>query len=200
MGKFIAGIIIGVLGVAVGAYVYIHYGYLNMQADVPVAGIERIYMRGAMDRYADRYAPPAKNPMQANDDTLIAGIRIYKSNCAVCHGGPDKPISEVGLGLYPRAPQFLKDSPDMPENQNFWIIKHGIGRTGMPAWDKLMSDAEIWQITTFLAKMDDLDKLSAAVQQAWKSGGQAELGAQPAAQQPVPAMPEHGHHDHHGHE
>ncbi len=199
MGKFILGIVIGVVGVAVGAYIYIHYGFLDMRADLPVAGIERFYMSGAMDNYVDRYAPHSNNPVPPTDDNLIAGIRLYKSNCAGCHGGPDRPVSEVGMGLFPRAPQFLKDAPDMPQNQNVWIIQHGVGRTGMPAWDKLMSDTEIWQVTAFLAKTEELNELSAPVQQAWKSGGQAELGAQPPAQQATPAVPTGQHQDHREH-
>jgi hypothetical protein len=105
--------------------------------------------------------------------------------------------SAVGEGLYPQAPQFLKDAPDMPQNQNFWIIKHGIGRTGMPAWGKVMSDNEVWQVTAFLSRMAELEKQSPAVQEAWKSGGQAEAGAQqntPPAQ--APAMPHPSGHAH----
>lgn len=197
MGRFIAGIIIGVLLVAAGAYVYLHNGYIDMRADQPVMGMERIYMDGAMDRYAERSAPPAQNPVQPTDANLIEGIRLYKANCALCHGGPNAATSAVGEGLYPQAPQFLKDAPDMPQNQNFWIIKHGIGRTGMPAWGKVISDNEIWQVTTFLSRMEELDKQSSAVQEAWKSGGQAEVGAQqstPPAQ--TPAMPHPSGHAH----
>jgi thiosulfate dehydrogenase len=199
MGKFIAGVIIGILGVAAGAYIYVHYGFLNMQADQPIAGIERFYLRGAMDRYAERFAPVVKNPLQPTDETLIQGIRLYKSNCAVCHGGPLIPISEVGRGLYPRAPQFLQDSPDMPEHENYWIIKHGVARTGMPAWDKVLSDADIWKLTTFLGKMEVLEKLSPAVQEAWKSSGEQELGVQPKTSLPAPAMPKSGQHEGHHH-
>jgi len=193
MGKFVAGVIVGVLGVAVGAYVYIHYGFLHLEADRPGMGIERLYMNGAMDRYAGRYAPEAQNPIPPTDANLMDGIRLYTSNCAICHGGPEKPISEIGLGLYPRAPQFLKDAPDMPPNQNYWIIKHGIKRTGMPSWDKALSETELWKVITFLSQMENLEKLSPAVQEAWKSGGQKELGAQPNLTAPgaplAPAMP-----------
>lgn len=200
MGKFIAGIIIGIVGVAAGAYVFLHYGFMNMAADQPVNSMELFYMKGAMTRYSTRYAPKVQDPVPPTDDNLIAGIRLYKSNCAVCHGGPDIPMSDVGRGLYPPAPQFLKDAPDMPENQNYWIIKHGVARTGMLAWNKQMSDSDIWTIATFFSKMDQLDKLSAPVQQAWKTGGQTELGAQ-GPPQAAPAMPQPEHHqDHSQHE
>jgi mono/diheme cytochrome c family protein len=199
VGKLITGIVIGVLGVAAGSYVYLHYGFINMQADRPIMGLERVYMGDAMDSYAGRFAPRVANPVQASDAVLIEGIRLYKSNCAVCHGGPDVPVSGVGAGLYPPAPQFLKDSPDMPQNQNYWIIKHGIARTGMPAWDKVLSDNDIWKLTAFLSKMEELDRLSPAVQEAWKTGGQIEVGAQQkpgASPVRIPAMPRPSGHAH----
>lgn len=194
MGKFIAGIIIGVLLVAGGAYVYLHYGYLDMRADQPLMRVERIYMEGAMERYAERSAPAAQNPIQSTDANLVEGIRLYKAHCALCHGGPNAAVSAVGEGLYPPAPQFLKHLPHMPENQNFWIIKHGISRTGMPAWGKIMSENEIWQVTAFLSRMEQLEKQSYAVQEAWRNGGQAPQNATtPSAQPAMPHPSEHTH-------
>jgi thiosulfate dehydrogenase len=205
MGKFIWGIIVGVLGVAAGAYIYVHYGFMNMQADRTPGRIESMYMGSAMDHYAERHAPRVQNPIQLTEANLVDGVRLYKSNCAVCHGGPDKPISNVGLGFNPPVPQFLKEAPDMPENENYWIIRHGIKMTGMPAWDKVLSDTDIWKVTTFLSMMGGLDKLPPAAQAEWKAGGQVELGAQqnpsapgpqPGAATATPSHPEKHGHDH----
>ena len=48
------------------------------------------------------------------------------------------------------------DAPDMPENENFYIIKHGVRWTGMPSWNKKLSDAQIWQVVTLLSHLDKL--------------------------------------------
>jgi mono/diheme cytochrome c family protein len=197
MGKFVAGVIIGVLVIACGAYVYIHYGFIDMRADQPVMAVEHFYLAGAMDRYAERYAPKARNPMPPTDETLVAGVRIYNSNCVFCHGGPERPISELGRGLFPKAPQFLQDVPDMPEEQNFWITKHGIARTGMPAWDKTLSDNDIWKVVTLLSRFKDFDQFSPAVQQEWKGGGPAQPGAPEQPSSPAVPQPHAGHHHHH---
>jgi mono/diheme cytochrome c family protein len=171
MRKFIAGVILGVGGLAAVGFVYMHYGFVNLTADQPVSRMERAVMGGGMDRYAERYASKVTDPVEPNDINLIEGIRLYRANCAMCHGDFGKPVSELGRGFYPRTPQFLSDAPDMPPEQNFWIIKHGVRWTGMPAWGKLMPDSDIWKITTFLGKMDELDKFSPAVQDAWKNPG-----------------------------
>ncbi len=205
MGKFIAGIIIGIILVGAAGFVYLHYGYINLAADQPGNSLERFVMRGAMDKYSERHAPQQKNPLQADDATLIAGVKLYKNDCAVCHGGPNMPVSDVGKGMYPRAPQFAEDAPDMPDNQNYWIIKHGVQRTGMPAWDKIMTDSEIWQVVAFLSKYDKMNELSPAVQAEWKKaeGQMPPAPATGSAGQQTPAPPKEAQphrHDHSQHE
>jgi len=126
MGKFLAGFIIGAVVLAGGVYVYIHYGFLDMRADRASGRWERACMNGALDRYAERYGPQVRNPLEPTDATLIEGIALYKADCAGCHGGPDNPVSELGLGFNPPAPQFLRAAPGIPGNQNYWIIRHGV--------------------------------------------------------------------------
>jgi mono/diheme cytochrome c family protein len=60
----------------------------------------------------------------------------------------------------------MEDTPDMPEEQNFYIIQHGIRLSGMPAWHSTMKDEEMWQVTTFLSHMD---KLPPQVAEQWKA-------------------------------
>ena len=187
MGKFIAGVIIGVVLLAAAMFVYLHYGFINLAADASPNPVETYVMGGtAMDKYVERHAPKVKNPLTPDDATLIAGIKLYKNDCALCHGGPANPVSDLGRALFPRAPQFVRDAPDMPDNENYWIIKHGIQRTGMPAWDKIMTDSEIWQVTTFLSKFEELDKLPPAVQEEWKKPSEV---MPPAAKTPPAGAP-----------
>jgi thiosulfate dehydrogenase len=60
----------------------------------------------------------------------------------------------------------MKRAPDMPDNENFYITKHGVRMTGMPAWGKILNDDQLWQVTTFLSHMD---KLPPATDQEWKT-------------------------------
>ena len=107
-----------------------------------------------------------RNPVSPTDANLIAGMKVYQANCSSCHGDIDRPHAMFADGLYPRAPQFLKKAPDMPENQNFYIIKHGVRMSGMPAWNELLTHGQMWQVTGFLA---NIDKLPPQVSAAWKT-------------------------------
>jgi mono/diheme cytochrome c family protein len=124
----------------------------------------------------DRRAPEEHNPLQPTDDNLIAGMKIYQSNCASCHGDIQRAHAQLADALYPRAPQFVEDAPDMPENQNFYIIQHGVRLSGMPAWKQALSEQEAWQVTTFLSHMD---KLPPDVSGAWKTAAGGAPGSNP---------------------
>lgn len=200
MGKFIAGIIFTLVVGFVVSYAYVHYGHMDLSADAPYNKVEMFYVRGMLDRWAERTAPKTANPVQATDANMIDGVKLYKEDCAVCHGSPQNPIAEIGVGLYPRAPQFMKHPPDdMSEGMIFQITKRGVARTGMPAWSKNMNDTDIWKITTFLKNME---KLPPAVDAEWKS---SPPGAPLAPAQgktntaPSPETEPAGKHDHHEH-
>lgn len=199
MGKFIAGIIFTLVVGFIVSYAYVHYGYMDLSADLPYNKMEMFYVRGMLDRWAERTGPKTANPVQATDANMIDGVKLYKEDCAVCHGSPQNPIAEIGRSLYPRAPQFMKHSPaDMTDGMIFQITKRGVARTGMPAWSRNMSDEEIWKITAFLKHMDNLPP---AVDAEWKSApvsaplapAQGQTG-----QAPSPDV-QGGKHDHHEH-
>jgi hypothetical protein len=56
--------------------------------------------------------------------------------------------------------------PDDPDSHNFFVIRNGIRYTGMPAWDKVLSEQDIWKVTIFLSHME---KLPAPAQEYWKN-------------------------------
>ena len=38
----------------------------------------------------------------------------------------------------------------------FWIIKHGIKMSAMPAWGKTLDDAAIWDLVAFVRKLPEM--------------------------------------------
>ena len=60
--------------------------------------------------------------------------------------------------------------PHDPDNWLFWVTKHGVRMSGMPCWDGVMSDEEMWKVTAFLKHSD---KLPADVQSAWQASAAA---------------------------
>jgi mono/diheme cytochrome c family protein len=92
---------------------------------------------------------PANLATEAN---LIMGTEHFAAHCAVCHGAPGVPAGDIAHGLYPKPPNLAESARLFSEGELFWIIKHGIKMTGMPAWPD-HSDEEIWATVAFLKKL-----------------------------------------------
>ena len=140
----------------------------------------------SLDASVERRAVNIQNPVDSSDASLIAGMKMYQANCASCHGDVNHPRGALADAFYPRAPQFVEDSPDMSENQNLYIIQHGVRLSGMPAWKQSLSDRQMWQVTTFLSHMD---KLPPSVSDEWKAaaGGGGSTEGNPSVH-PLPSM------------
>jgi thiosulfate dehydrogenase len=155
------GVVIGVVGtlVALGmlAYVGILAGMMPANADSKPPKIERWAASRSLHAVLAREAPKTDNPVALTDENLIAGIKLYAGNCAVCHGAADGNPSKIARGLYQRPPQLAKDGvEDDPDGVTYWKVTHGIRFTGMPAFGTTLDDEQRWQVTLFLKHMDSL--------------------------------------------
>jgi len=165
MRTFLFGFLAGVTVLVLAGFIYVRFGFVNPRADIPVNAVEKSIAMPSLDASVDRRAQEAPNPVAPTDANLTSGMKIYQSNCAACHGDVNRPHALLSDSLYPRAPQFVEEAPDMPGYQNFYIIEHGVRLSGMPAWNRSLSKEQIWQVTTFLSHMD---KLPAEVSDQWK--------------------------------
>ena len=156
MANFIRGIIVGAIVVAAGIYGYARLGLFDLRADQEPSAWEERLAGTAMDESTERHAPQQKNPLPATAENLLAGARLYRDKCSDCHGSPVNPNSDYGRSFYPRVPQFMKQAPDMPDHENFYLIKHGVRWTAMPAWGKIMTDSEVWQVVLVLNHFEKL--------------------------------------------
>jgi len=166
MGKFFLGVIITLLILILGALGYAMLGLAPTTANVEPPHWERHFAMGAVDASMERHAPRLTNPLMPTDANLEDGMKLYTMNCALCHGGLDRKPSSLAVSFYPPPPNLISDPPDDPEWHIYYTIRTGVRYTGMPAWDKTLTEPEMWKITTFLSHMD---KLPPAVQEYWKT-------------------------------
>jgi len=185
MRNFILGITVTLLLLILGGLAIAMLGLLPTNADSTPPRIERRIAMSAMDASMDRHAPRVTNPLPPTDDNLIDGIKIYTMNCAACHGALDNKPSVLEKSLYPPPPQLIIDPLDDPEWHIFYAIRTGVRYTGMPAWNKALTDQDMWKVTAFLSR---IQKLPPTVQDYWKKS----VGVAPPA-----TNPEGEGHDHH---
>ena len=83
------------------------------------------------------------------DPALIAfGAEHYAGMCTGCHLAPGVGDTEMRQGLYPKPPN-LSERRDRSPAESFWIIKHGLKMSGMPAWGVSHDDEAIWVWSLF---------------------------------------------------
>jgi mono/diheme cytochrome c family protein len=156
MRAFLLGILATLVALFVAGLIVVKTGRVDFSADQTPSDTEKHFAMSAVDASTGRHAPDVKNPLTANEATLVSGADLYMNHCAGCHGLPSNRDSVFANSFNPPVPVFFKDAPDMPENQNFYIIQHGVRWTGMPAWNKTLSDTQIWQLVTFLSNIEKL--------------------------------------------
>jgi mono/diheme cytochrome c family protein len=174
MKKFILGAIVMLLILILGGLGFAMLGFFPTRANVDPPHLEAHIAMSAVDASAERHAPRITDPLTPTDQNLEDGMKLYTMNCALCHGGFDRKPASLGRSFYPPAPNLISDPPDDPEWRTFYTVRTGIRYTGMPAWDKTLTEPEIWKITMLLSH---LDKLSPGVQDYWKSS----FGVAPAS-------------------
>jgi putative copper resistance protein D len=189
MGKFILGVIVTLLVLSLGGLGFAMLGFFPTRANVEPSHLERRVAMSAVDASMERHAPRISNPLTPNDQNLEDGMKLYTMNCALCHGGLDKAPSSLATSFFPPPPNLISDPPDDPEWHIFYTIRTGVRYTGMPAWDKALTEQDMWKITMLLSH---LDKLPPNVQEYWKTS----FGAAPGGSDEKKGADEKPH-DHH---
>jgi mono/diheme cytochrome c family protein len=162
MGRFLLGIIVGIILVAAVVLAWLHWGGLPVAvADAPLP-LERLIVHVPLGARIDREL--IKNPpIQPDEGNLVAGAQIYRDQCAACHGMRGKP-SQFGAHMYPDAPPLFEvhhhgseavmGVTDDPPGETYWKVANGIRLSGMPSFKDLLTDNQMWQVSVLLANAD----------------------------------------------
>jgi mono/diheme cytochrome c family protein len=174
MRNFLFGLIAGILTLPAAAVLAASLGLLPTAANAVPSRLEKAFAHLALDAAASRHAQHLANPIASTPENLMAGMKLFKGDCAGCHGDPNSATDLEPDILYPKPPAFALHPPRKPDYQLFWIIKKGVRYSGMFAWEgqfgkdatgKDISDDKIWTAVTFLTH---LDSLPPAVDAEWR--------------------------------
>ena len=158
MGRFLLGLIVGIALLVGGALIYFISGMAPVAATAQPMPFERLIAKTALHATLRSDAPKTV-PIQPTPANLLAGAQIYVHDCAFCHGTLQTEPSSEGRGMFPHAPQLFTRRgmvTDDPPGFTFWKVKNGIRLTGMPSFEKDLSDQQIWQVSMLLHEADKL--------------------------------------------
>ena len=132
------------------AGIFIYGGIYNIGADAPHSRFVYGALQELRERAIASYSRDVNPPADLNSQQRIAaGAGVYNEMCTGCHLGPGVERSELSQGLYPSAPELAQGDGLTPAEQ-FWVIKHGVKLTAMPAWGKTHDDQLIWDMVAFI--------------------------------------------------
>lgn len=134
-----------------------YFGVVNVAADDPHFPAVHAFLAMARDRSIEVRARGIEVPNLEDPALIQAGAGNYNAMCIACHLAPGVQKTELSQALYPSPPNLTETGASGDPAAAFWIIKHGIKATGMPAWGKSMDDPSIWGIVAFLDQLPQLD-------------------------------------------
>jgi mono/diheme cytochrome c family protein len=154
MTKQLGILIFAALAVVGGLIIYVGAGGYDIGADTPHWEMTRKVMEVVRDRSIAVRATQIELPDLQDEQLVLKGAGQYAAMCVNCHLAPEQSDSEIRPGLNPKPPNLSEQRID-PKTA-FWVIKHGIKMTGMPAWGLGHDDATIWSIVAFVTRLPGL--------------------------------------------
>jgi mono/diheme cytochrome c family protein len=180
MGKFVAGLIVGLIVFPLLVLAYLLAGLAPAAATAPPMPFERFIAGKALEGRIIREAPKRDVSSFTTAD-LVEGAGVYKRNCAQCHGSLQQPAPAIAKGMFPEAPQLLTPEgmvTDDPVGVTYWKVENGIRLSGMPSFQAALKEQDAWDVSALLARVN---KLPAEAQEKLKTSPTASPGLSPNA-------------------
>ena len=142
-----------VLILVAGAFVW--FGVYNVGADDPHWDSTYRVLDLARTRSIAVRAAAIEVPDLSDPELIRQGAGNYNSMCVGCHLAPGAVDTELSVGLYPRPPSWQHLGQTKPR-ETFWVLKHGVKMSGMPAWGPSMDDHYLWGMVALLLQFPDM--------------------------------------------
>jgi len=144
--------VLGVAGLG-GAYLFMESGRYNVgttsQHWQPVHTLlEHGLLKSVRYQARNIEAPSLTAPQM-----IASGAAVYRARCVQCHGAPGVAQDDLGKSMQPVPGPLVDVTQRWKARELYWITRHGISMTGMPAWEFHLRDDEIWSVVAFLMHM-----------------------------------------------
>jgi mono/diheme cytochrome c family protein len=113
----------------------------------PVHDLLETTMHRSVKRHAQGLVPPADLQSPAR---LARGAACYRQHCLACHGGPGMAVEPLARSMQPLPGPLVDVGRRFTAGELYWIVRHGIKMSGMPAWQHRMTDADQWAVAAFV--------------------------------------------------
>src|SRR6266699_2331498 len=182
---FILGIVLGVLLILGGVYYYFSSGRAPVATSAPAMPFEKRFARIGLHAYLEKLPHPEPQ-VPADEANLLAGAKVYKEHCAVCHGLPGERKTLLAQGMYPEPPQLFHGVGVTDDDawESYWKVENGIRMSGMPGFKGRLTEPQIWQVSVLVK---NADKIPESVKKELAAGATTPMSMAMPASSPAPA-------------
>lgn len=147
------GMVLTGAALSAGGLLFAWSGLVPISASSGHWPITERFLQFSMHQAVETHAIGVEKPPLSDPALVLKGAGHYATGCAPCHGAPGEARSLIALQMTPKPPFLPLQVQDWTHEQLFWIIKHGIKATAMPAWVSLERDDEVWAMVAFVAEL-----------------------------------------------
>ena len=148
-------VVVAVLGTA--AFITVVAGLVPVKASAGHWAVTSWFLHFAMRRSVATHTIGLELPSLDDPVLVIKGAGHFEIGCRPCHGSPELPNPRVTRAMLPPPPYLPQRIAAWTPEQLFYIVKHGVKMTGMPAWPSQQRDDEVHAMVAFLNKLPELD-------------------------------------------
>ncbi len=155
IGRLMLGVLFGSVFTLAAAIAYFYLGHPPVAVSDKPALWE--HLTTAVPLHHRQKAESKQPPFPAGEDGFEAAAKIYRTQCAQCHGNPGREAA-MGRAMLPHAQQFFgrdsRSTAARPVGELFWVTTNGVRRSGMPAYARTLSNTDLWNLALLLHAAD----------------------------------------------
>lgn len=147
------------LAVVTGAAGFWYFVNIGVSAREQPGRVEAFLARRVRNMAIAGRARSVTNPVEYSGEIIAQGRAHFADHCAICHANDGSGDTEIGRGLWPKAPDMrLPQTQNLSDGELFWIIENGIRFTGMPGWSTGTKEGETasWHLVHFIRRLPKL--------------------------------------------
>ena len=109
-------------------------------------------------RQSVRLRARAIEPPPLDDEAMVRqGAACFRDSCVQCHGAPGVAPDDIGKSMQPPPGPLVDARRHWSAREMYWITRQGIRMSGMPSWERRLTEGELWAVVAFLQRLPDLN-------------------------------------------
>ena len=153
----IAALVLTIAGVFMGGFVLIS-GIVPIKASSGHWAVTAALLDFAKRRSVNTHTLGTTVPALDDRAMIVKGAAHYDFACEPCHGSVVLQQPRIAAAMTPKPPDLRTAALTFDPEELFYIVKHGIKFTGMPAWPARHRDDEVWAMVAFLRTLPTLER------------------------------------------